>query len=189
MSYTVNGAKALDVSTKLPPPTMTEILHLVLLIRDAQTQMSRNIDLLLEERTRPAGQARKYATEETVQIYVEEEDVKQVADALDEDMVPKPQVSRMDLLRRNVLKCGGYKILKKKYDAGLVSIQAYRCKGLSFKQRGHHARINIVDVTLPRPRSGCAKTFGIYCYSEIEYLALLDNLSNVLGTDLRSRHA
>ncbi len=197
MNHIVNGGSKVDQSSWLPPSTpearLAEMQMSLWAIRDAISQMARNIELLLEDRTRPA-EPRKYPTEETVQLRLEEEDVKNVAEALDDHEKGigqrKRRQPRWVLLQKDIERCGGEKLFKRKYEAGLVRIicTAFR-HGSAYYLRGCYARVDIVDSTLPKTASGADKKFGIECYTEREYLALLDTLSNILATDLRSRYA
>ena len=204
MSHIVNGGQAYDTNTWLPPSTptakLTEMQLSLWAIRDMVTRIGRDIELLLEERTKPAQadavqiQAKKLPTEETVSLFVDNEDLthlgEKLADAEKGIGLRKHRRPRWELLQENIVRLGGEKLFKRKFDAGLARI--WSCKfdpGTGYYKRGVYARVDIIDSTLPKNPSGANKKFGMECYTEREFLMLLDTLSTLLNTDLRSRYA
>lgn len=195
--FMINGGQANDRNTALPPQTpdrITELQYSVWAIRDAIERMNRDIQLLLDERTRPLTieavqvEAKKLPTEETPQVTIAEDSVREFADALTSNTKPK-QAHSINLLQARIVLCGGPKIMAKKYHAGLLRVQFYKHNGTWAKERGYYGHCAIEDETLPRTKSGLVKTFGINTNSRDEYLAILDKFSAMFNTDFRSRYA
>lgn len=166
------------------------------IIESKINRLAEDMALLLDERTRPMMEPKKYSTEETVKIKVDTKGIKDLANAIDFDIekglgLRKNRKPRLELLHENVARLGGDKIFRKKFEAGLakLSICKFKSDTYYFKKRHVLARIDIIDSTLPRTKSGSEKKLGMECYTEREFLELMDVLSTILGTDLRSRHA
>lgn len=162
------------------------------IIESKINRLAEDMALLLDERTRPAV-PKKYPTEETVEIDIDPEHVNELANAMSFDIEKgagsrRNRKPRLHLLQENVTKLGGEKIFKKKYQAGLVklSICKFKSDAEYFRKRHVLARIDIVDSTLPRTKSGSEKKLGMECYTEREFMMLLEALSTILGTDFRS---
>ena len=96
--FMINGGQANDWNTALPPQTpdrITELQYSVWAIRDAIERMNRDIQLLLDERTRPLTfesvqvEAKKLPTEETPQVSIGDYSVSKFADPITSNTKPE----------------------------------------------------------------------------------------------------
>jgi hypothetical protein len=188
--FMINGGQANDWNTALPPQTpdrITELQYSVWAIRDAIERMNRDIQLLLDERTRPLTfeavqvEAKKLPTEETPQVTIEPNYNRVKGTRLS---------SASELITRKVIAMGGAGMLKKKYDAGLVKVYIYPFNNTASKRnRGFHGAVNFTDETIRNNKSGNAKQFTVNCRTSEEYAAAIEQLAAILGPDFRSRYA
>ena len=190
MSHIVNGGQAYDTNTWLPPSTPTAMLTEMQLslwaIRDMVTRIGRDVELLLEERTKPA-QPKKLATEETEQLFVTEGDVKNVGKYFKAKKVYMRLKGAVELIEQRIEKMGGTAIMQRKFKAGLLHCY-FRVPVGHQKYAGYYGRVDFVDKTI-KSKGGNYKKFGVYIKTEQEYFAIMDSLGNALGVDFRSRYA
>ena len=129
MQHIVNGGQAYDTNTWLPPSTptakLTEMQLSLWAIRDMVTRIGRDIELLLEERTKPAQvdavqiQAKKLPTAPPVQIDLGDEESED--DVMQTERRRRAAIERFE--RRVAKKLGGAEIFKKKLRAKIARIR------------------------------------------------------------------
>ena len=151
-------------------------------LRDAVERMNRNIELLLEERTRPDVQAVKVEA-----VEVEPVQAKPTTQTI--RVKNGRWATAVELINKSVIKMGGTKMVVQKYNAGLLNVSCNKCPVGTLRNAHYYGRVNFTDHTLPKAPKGGSKQFSVNCRSEQEYFEALDHLSTIFGMDFRSIYA